>query len=269
MKPTLSKIAFLLVCTGLLPVSAFAQTNNTNSATPKRLLGLVNEFTIKPGMMTAFLQWAEKESKPLYVRAGIKTGYFFTNLYDTADRNVVTLIEMHESFAAIRARHEAFNKNNSKEELDAWSAKSREFIVGIRTYIVETLPELSWTNPKMKNLPLYYMVTERHIAPFRGRDYEAYLKNDWLPLVKKAESNGTLVSRLRYGGESGHYFVFGSVHDLTELDQPSKITQAAGGAEAVAKMQQKLIGIVQRSEQRVLRLRPEISIIPAPTTAAK
>lgn len=247
----------------LLPAVALAQN------APSRKLGLVNEFTIKPGMMAAYLQWAEKEAKPLYVKAGIKAGYFFTNLYDTADRNVVTLIEMHDSFAAIRARNEAFNKNNSQEEIAAWNAKSREFIVGIRTYIVETLPELSWANPKMKSQPLYFMVTERHIAPFRSREYEEYLKNDWLPLVKKSESNGSLVSRLRFGGEMGHYFVFGSVHDLTELDQPSKTTQAAGGAEAIAKMQQKLVGIVQRSEQRILRLRPEISILPAPATAAK
>lgn len=265
----MKKISFVAILLFVCTFSVSAQNTKPAETAPQRLLGLVNEYTIRPGMMTAYLQWAEKEAKPLYVKAGIKRGYFFTNLYDTADRNVVTLIEMHESFAAIKARNEAFNKNNSKEELDAWSAKSREFIVSTRAYIVETMPELSWTNPKMKGLPLYYMVTERHIAPFRGRDYEAYLKNDWLPLVKKAESNGQLVSRLRFGGEMGHYFVFGSVHDLTELDHPSKVTQAAGGAEAVAKMQQKLIGIVQRSEQRVLRLRPEISILPAPATAAK
>jgi hypothetical protein len=259
-------IALLLL---FLPTTAFTQTTKPAEAAPQRMIGVVNEYTIKPGMMTAYLQWCEKEARPLYVKAGIKRAYFFTNLYDTVDRNVVTLIEMHDSFAALKARNEAFNKNNSKEELDAWSAKSREFIVGIRTYIVETLPEVSWTNPNMKSLPQYYMVTERHIAPFRGRDYEAYLKNDWLPLMKKAQSNGSLYSRVRFGGETGHYFAFGSVHDLTELDQPSKITQAAGGPEAVARIQQKLIGIVQRTETRVLRLRPEISILPAPYTAAK
>jgi hypothetical protein len=37
----------------------------------------------------------------------------------------------------------------------------------------------------------------------------------------------------------------------------------------VAKIQQKLSGIVQRSETRILRLRPECSILPASMTAAK
>lgn len=265
------RLLIVTMTLSLLAATAFAQSNDAKpaEAAPKRSLGVVNEFTIRPGMMTAYLQWAEKEAKPLYVKAGIQKGYFFTNLYDTASRNVVTLIEVHDSFAAIRARNEAFTKNNSQEARDAWNAKAREFIEDTHTYMVEMLPELSWTNPKLKSLPLYYMVTERHIAPFRGRDYEAYLKNDWLPLVKKADSNGTMVSRIRPGGETGHYFVFGSVKDLTELDQPSKITQAAGGADAVAKMQQKLVGIVQRSETRILRLRPEISILPAPITAAK
>jgi hypothetical protein len=258
-------IALLLL---FLPTTAFTQTTKPAEAAPQRMIGVVNEYTIKPGMMTAYLQWAEKEAKPLYVKAGIKRGYFFTNLYDTADRNVVTLIEMHESFAAIRARNEAFTKNNSKESLDAWSAKAREFIVGTRTYMVETLPELSWTNPNMKSLPLYYHVIERHIAPFRGRGYEAYLKNDYLPQARKAGGNGILVSRLRYGGEAGQYFVFVPVNDLTDLDQPGKLTQMMG-ADGLARMQQKLVGVVQRSENRVLRLRPEISILPAPSTASK
>ncbi len=267
MKPTLIKLAFLFVCTWLLPISASAQTSQAAEAAPKRRLGLVNEYTIKPGVMTAFLQWVEKESKPLYDKAGIKEAYFFTSIYDV-DRNVVTLVEIHDSFAAIRARHEAFNKNNSKEALDAWNAKSREFVVGIRTYIVETLPELSWANPKFKTPPLYFVVFDNFVAPYRGRDYEAYIKNDYLPLAKKADANGILVSRLRYGGDAGHYFVFSPRQDMTELDQPGKVTQMIG-ADAYAKIQQKLVGVVQRSENRILRLRPELSIIPAPTTAAK
>lgn len=265
---SLSLLFAALLCVAGLPTNSAQNNAKPAEATPKRMLGLVNEFTIKPGMMTAYLQWCEKEARPLYVKAGIQRAYFFTNIYDTADRNVVTLIEMHDSFAAIRARNEAFNKNNSKEALDAWSAKSREFIVGIRTYLAETLPEVTWTNPKLKTMPLYYQVIDRYIATQRGRDYEAYLKNDYLPVAKKADTNGILVSRLRFGGEAGHYIVFNPFNDLTDLDQPSKINQMLG-AEGIAKMQQKLIGVVQRSENRILRLRPEISILPAPNTAAK
>ncbi|MBS1810133.1 MAG: hypothetical protein JST84_18375 [Acidobacteria bacterium] len=251
----------------LLP-TAIAQNNNAKPAesTPKRPLGIVNEFTIKPGMMPAFMEWAEKEAKPLYVKAGVKTAYFFTNIYDV-DRSVVTFIEVHENFAAIKARNEAFTKNNSQEVREAWSTKAREFIAGTRTYMIEGLSELGWMNPKLKSPPLYYIVTERFVAPMRGADYEAFLKNDWLPLVKKADANGMLVSRLRFGGELGHYFVYTPVTDLTELDQPGKVAQTVG-AEALAKTQQKLVGIIQRSENRILRLRPELCILPPPPTTA-
>jgi len=67
----------------------------------------------------------------------------------------------------------------------------------------------------------------------------------------------------------GHYIVFSPVVDLTELDQPNKITQAAGGTDAMAKITQKLEGVVQHSKTRILRLQPQISIIPAPSTATK
>ena len=253
----------------LLPAIAFAQNNNAKptEAAPKRPLGLVNEYTIRPGMMTAYLEWAKKDAQPMYVKAGIKEAYFFTNLYDV-DRNVVTLIEVHDSFAAIRARNEAFTKNNSQEARDASNAKAREFISNTRTYMIEGLPELSWMNPKLKSPPLYYIVTERYLVPFRGRDYEAHLKDEWLPLVKKSDANGMMVSRLRYGGEMGHYYVFTPVIDLADLDQPSPLTKTVG-AETLTKVQQKLAGIVQRSENRILRLRLELSLLPGATTAAK
>jgi hypothetical protein len=259
-------IALLLL---FLPTTAFTQTTKPADAAPKRRLGVVNEYTVKPGMMTPYLQWVEKEVYPMFVKAGFKESYLFTNVYAAASRNVVTHLEVHDSFAAIKARNDSFTKNNSKEALDAYQAKAREFVQETRSYMIEFLPEVSWMNPKLKTPPLYYTLTERFVAPMRGRDYEAYLKNDWVPLAKKADSNGSWYARLRYGGDSGHYFAFGFRNDLTELDQPSKTTQAAGGAEAVAKIQQKLSGIVQRSETRILRLRPECSILPASMTAAK
>ena len=264
-KSLLSALTFVV-----LSANAFAQNNNAKpaEAAPKRpRIGVVSEYTIRPGMMTAYLESAKNDGRPLYLKAGIKEAYFFTNLYGP-DRNIVTLIEVHEGFAALRARNEAFTKNNTQEARDAWSAKAREFITDQRVYIVDELDELSWMNPKLKTPPLYYNVIERFIAPQRGRDYEAYLKNDYLPLVKKSDSNGIMVSRLRYGGEAGHYFVFIPVNDLADLDGPGKVTQTMG-ADAVATVQQKLAGIVQRSENRMLRLRVELSILPAPNTAAK
>jgi len=259
-------IALLLL---FLPTTAFTQTTKPADAAPKRRLGVVNEYTVKPGMMTPYLQWVEKEVYPMFVKAGIKESYLFTNVYAAASRNVVTHLEVHDSFAAIKARNDSFTKNNSKEALDAYQAKAREFVQETRSYMIEFLPEVSWMNPKLKTPPVYWTMIERFIAPGRTRDYEAYLKNDWMPLEKKADSNGRQIARLRFGGDTSHYYSISFHNDLTELDQPNKVVQAAGGTEAVTKIQQKLEGIVRRSEQRILRLRPECSILPASMTAAK
>jgi hypothetical protein len=261
------KSLFLVVAFAFLSVNAFAQT--TKPAVPQRKLGVVNEYTVKPGMMTPYLQWVEKDVYPMFVKAGIKESYLLTNVYAAASRNIVTHLEVHDSFAAIRARNDAFTKNNSKEALDAYQAKAREFVQETHSYVIEFLPDASWMNPKLKTLPLYWMVTERFIHYGRARDYEAYVKNDWLPLEKKADSHGRQLARLRYGGDASHYFSFGFVNDLTDLDQPGKTTQAAGGPDAMTKIQQKLEGIVRHSETRILRLRPECSILPASMTAAK
>ncbi len=261
------KRLLLFACSIVLSLAALAQTKPaTESAAPKHRIGLVNEYIIKPGMMTEFLAWAKNEALPLFVKAGIKESYFFTRVY--GDRDLVTVSEMHDSFAALKARNEAFSKNNSPEALAALTAGGNRFIEHTKTFIVEAMPELGWRNPNLKGIPPYFSVTIRHIAPSRGRDYEAFLKNDWLPLVKKAETNGLTVSRMRYGGDPNQYTFFTPIHDLTDLDQPSKITQMIG-AEGMAKLQQKLVGIVLRTETRILRLRADISILPTPTLAEK
>ena len=197
------KRLLLIACSLIISVTALAQSQNkpaADSTASKHRIGLVNEYKIKPGMMTEFLAWAKSEALPLFVKAGIKESYFFTNVY--GDRDIAMVTEVHDSFAALKARNEAFAKNNTPEALAALTAGGNRYIEHTRTFIVETMPELSWLNPNLKSLPPYFVVQVQHIAPLRGRDYEAYIKNDWLPLVKKAETNGRVVSRMRSGGES-------------------------------------------------------------------
>ena len=252
----------------IISVAALAQSQDKPAATtaPKNRIGLVNEYTVKPGMMTEYLAWAKKEALPLFIKGGVKEAYFFTSVF--GDRAVTTFTEVHDNFAAIKARNEAFAKNNTPEALAALTAGANRYIEHTRTFIVEMMPELSWRNPNLKSLPPYFSVQVQHIAPLRGRDYEAYIKNDWLPLVKKAETNGRVVSRMRFGGTPNQYTTFVPLNDLTDLDQPNKIAQMIG-AENVAKLQQKLVGIVLSTESHIVRLRADISILPAQNLAEK
>lgn len=259
----------LFACSIIISVTGLAQSQDKPAAettAPKHRIGLVNEYTVKPGMMNEYLEWAKKEALPLFIKGGVKEAYFFTSVF--GDRAVTTFTEVHDSFAAIKARNEAFAKNNTPEALAALTAGGNRYIEHTRTFIVEMMPELSWRNPNLKSLAPYFVVQVQHIAPLRARDYEAYIKNDWLPLVKKAETNGRVVSRVRSGGDPNQYTTFTPLNDLTDLDQPSKITQMIG-AENVAKLQQKLVGIVMSTETRILRLHADISILPAQNLAEK
>jgi len=60
---------------GLLYVTGLDRGWAQNTETKHRI-GLVNEYTIKPGMMREYLEWAQKEARPLYLKAGIKEAYF-------------------------------------------------------------------------------------------------------------------------------------------------------------------------------------------------
>ena len=259
----------LILCTIIINVAVLAQSQGkpaTETTAPKQRLIFVSEYTIKPGMMGEFLAWAKNEARPLFVKAGIREGYFFTNVY--GDTSIATFAEVHDDFAALKERNAAFGKNNSPEALAALTAGTNRFIVHTHTYIGQSLPELSWRNPKLSGPPPYVVLTHRWITPFRTREYEDFIKNDSLPLLKKAEANGQTVSRTRFGGGPSEYFIFTPLYDLAELDQPGKVVQMAG-ADNMTKLYQKLVGVVQRTETTILRLRPELSILPQPTTAEK
>jgi len=49
-------------------------------------------------------------------------------------------IEIHGSFAALKKRNAAYDKNNGPEALAALSAGANRYIKHTRPYIVETLP---------------------------------------------------------------------------------------------------------------------------------
>lgn len=263
------RLSIGLICATLLALLCVADLDRSSAQTAntKPRIGLVNEYTIKPGMMPDYLEWSLKEARPLYLKAGIKEAYFFTTLY--GDRGLAAYAEIHDSFAALKERNAAFNKNNSPEALAALRAGANRYIEHTRTFIVETLPELSWRNPKRQDPPPYFVFLRRWIAPFREPDYENYLKNEYLPLLKKADGAGISVTRVRFGNESGMYHVFAPIYDLAEFDGLNPV-QKSIGQEAYRKIQQKaLTGVVVRSETRVLQLRPELSVLPAPSSAAK
>jgi hypothetical protein len=258
-----------LLCAALLGLVCITglDRGQAQNANPKPRLSLVNQYTIRPGMMTEYLAWSLKEARPLYLKAGIKEAYFFTNLY--GDRSIATYIEVHDSFAAIKERHAAFDKINGAEAVAAMRNGANRYIENIHTIISELLPDLTWRNPKRQEMAPYYVLLRRWIAPFREPDYENYLKNDYLPLLKKADGPGLAVTRFRFGGETGVYNVLAPIYDLADFDSPLPVPKSIG-QEAYRKLQQKgLAGVVARSETRVLQLRPELSVLPAPSAAAK
>jgi hypothetical protein len=254
------------VLLALLCVAGLDRSSAQNANTKPRIL-VINEYTVKSGMMLEYLEWSQKEARPLYLKAGVKEAYVFTTLY--GERGQVSRIEIHDSFAALKERDTAFTKNNSPEALAAWRRGVSRYLEPGRTIIAETRPELSWRNPKRQDMAPYFVLVRRRIASFRDSDYENYLKNEYLPLFKKADGAGIVVSRVRFGGESGIYNVAIPIYDLAEFDGLLPVPKSIG-QEAFRKLQQKgLAGVVVSTDMRVLQLRPELSIIPGQSTEAR
>ena len=115
--------------------------------------------------------------------------------------------------------------------------------------------------PKMAVLSLV------RVAPGRGDEYESYIKNDLLPVVKQSDVPGYWVNETGLGGNANEYVVLVLHENYAELEKGPPSVRVLG-ADGAKKLSQKLApGVVTNIERRVIRYVPELSYRPAQPTS--
>ena len=248
----------------LLLVTSFAISANAQAAqpttTPPRAVILTNEYHVKPGVLPEYLEWIKNESRPMYLKNGAKRTEVYTTVF--GDTSIVYVMEYFSSFADMTASKAAFAKSVGPDAMKAFTAKGTAFLSAPpRQVILRTEPELSWRNPNVNvaTPPRYYSVTRRWIAPGRARDYRNYLKDEYLPLLKKSEELGIVTTSLLFGDEQ-QIFISRPMNDLSELDTPNKILKVISNDDLIRLQQLRLPGVVSKSDLIVIRHRDDLSI---------
>ena len=156
----------------------------------------------------------------------------------------------------------ALEKGLGAEGISAWQAKAGTLVTSVRRFIIRTRPDLS--NSLMPNTPpKLAVVASVQVAPGRNADYENYLKNHLVPVMKQAKVP-YLVNQTLFGGNANAYVTLTLRDSFADLDKGPVVTQALG-QEGAEKLYKNLPpGTVVHLERSLSRFVPELSIMPSP-----
>ncbi len=183
-------IVFATLGQGGLAQAPTAPQTSTQMTTPRWLS--VTIVKVKPELQNEYVDFVKNETMPALQKGGMKqreawqTGVFgegFQFAY-------VTPIEKFAQYDEDSPIVKAFGEDGAR----AYNTKVRRFIESSRTFAVQTMPELSYIPDPMK-VPKLAILTTTSVLPGRATDFEAAIKGDVLPAMKKAQVPGYLVSR--------------------------------------------------------------------------
>jgi hypothetical protein len=243
----------------LSPSSPVAQT----PPQPQRLsIQIVN---VKPESVNDWLALQQKETIPALKKIGVPSREAWsTSVFGEAfEYFFATPIT---KFAEYDNPQGPFVRALGQEGARIYNDKVRRMINAQRTLAITIFPESIMPPPTY--VPKFMVLNFNYTVPERAGDYAAYLRNDFIPAIRKAKPVAYGVSRTLHGGDANEFVTARYMEKMADLDGPNLLQQAIG-AEAAGKLTAKTAGMIQRTERRIFRFVPELSFSAGTRTSSQ
>ncbi|HEX6717080.1 MAG TPA: hypothetical protein VF088_08205 [Pyrinomonadaceae bacterium] len=239
---------------------ALAQTPTpTPQAAPTPEFLSVTVVSVKPDMMVEFQNFMKSTTNPALKKGGLKWREVWQNTGAAGDAFEYVLVTPVAKLADFDGPS-ALEKGLGAQGLPAWQTKASSLVNSVHRFIIRTRPDLSFAAQRT-GAPKLAVVSFVHVAPNRNDDYENFLKNDFVPVMKQAGVT-YLVSQTIFGGNGNEYITLTLRDSFADLDKGPVIIQTLG-PEAAQKLMLKVpAGAVVNLERSITRFVPELSIIP-------
>ena len=261
MTPLRALCAAALTLIAALSHQALAQNPTpTPQAAPSPEFLSITVVSVKPEMMAEFQNFMKNTTNPALKKGGIKWREVWQSTGaagDAFEYILVTPVAKLADFSGPGPLENGFGPEGGSE----WQTKAGSLVNSVRRFIIRTRPDLSFATQRT-GAPKLAVVHSVHVAPNRNSDYENYLKNDFVPVMKQAGVT-YLVSQTIFGGDGNEYVTLTMRDSFADLDKGPVLIQALG-AEAAQKLVEKMpAGAVVHLERSIARFVPELSIMPA------
>lgn len=266
--PTLRPVRLgALVCAtlALLAPATFAQaTKATTAAAPVRQLFSITETVVKPDKVREYERLLTEEVNPALKKAGFTARNVFTRGTFGDNYTYITSTPI-ENYA----RYDQPNPvtaSMGEEASRALVAKLAACQVSSRTFAIRAMPTISHTTSAEMGLAV---ILVRELAPGKKTEWVKFQEEVYLPAVKSSDSPGYLHYETIFGGNVNEVTTLSLIKNYAELDGSNAVSRKLG-AEGYQKLMAKLPpGLVVRTDRWIIRLRKELSIIPASNAPKK
>jgi hypothetical protein len=228
---------------------------------PKREMIQVSVVKVKPDLLNEWLEFQKNETIPMLKKAGAtRRDAWQTWIFGESGMYAfVVPIENFNQYDGDNPPLRALGADGAR----AYAEKNRRFIASSHTYADQTRPDLGY-EVKMSGPPRLALLSNVQIALGKGSDYEALIKSDGLPVMRKARL-GYAVSQTVLGGDNNEFttlIFYDTFADIGKGHPFDRIVGADGSRQLTAKA----IGIVTHVERSIVRYVPELSFAPRPIT---
>ncbi len=268
--PALSVPLLLLVSSvmplGLAQSQAQSKSQPSAQAPAKREWLSINVVRVKPEMLTEWQDFQKNEVIPTLQKGGVKQRHVWQTAVfgESYEYVLVTPIESFAQYDGDSPIIKALGQEGSR----AYGAKARRLIASSHTYAVQTRPDLSYEG-KMTGPPKLAVVTSIRAVSGRNLEFENFIKNDILPVMKRAEPVGYFVSQIVYGGDLNEYVTLELFNNFADLDKGRAIVRVLG-QDGANKLIQKTAGTVVHAERAISWYNAELSFgLPTPPQKAE
>jgi hypothetical protein len=118
------------------------------------------------------------------------------------------------------------------------------------------IPDLAIRTKTSEPYP-FAMVTNYTLAPGKAQEFNAYMKDEYIPMLKKAEVSNFWVNQTVFGG-AGERVTVRLMKTLGEIDE-GPVARRALGVEGAQKLAARAAGIIASIRIAIVRYRPDLS----------
>lgn len=218
---------------------------------------------VKPEAVNDWLALQQKETIPALKKIGVPSrDAWTTSVFGEAFQYFfATPIT---KFAEYDNPQGPFVRALGQEGARIYNDKVRKMIVSQQTLAITILPESIM--PPASFQPKFMILNFVYVTPGRTNDYANYLRNELMPVIRKAKPAAFGLSRTLHGGDANEFVTARYIEKMADLDGPNLQQQVLGDkANALAPA----AGVVQRQERRIYRYVPDLSFSAGTRTSSQ
>ena len=244
---------------GLAP-AAFAQTN---SPAPAQEWTVITTSHIKPEFRQEY-EAGQKELTAAYIKGGAPYRIVLqTMLGDMMEYTTVVPLGKFAEFDAPTPVVKALGDMGSQKLLKRVGA----YLMDVHRATELSMPDISINTP-MENMGKYAQVSIIRLFPGKAAEFASFMKDDYLPAMRKGDIANLWTSRPVFGGDLNERVTVMPMQRMAQLDGGPVLTKAVG-ADAARKINEKRNTIVESTRYMVVQVRTDLSHMPSMAPGAK